>query len=179
MKKGIKIIFALTLISLFSESCQKYSDDSFISFQSTYQRLVGTSDPSAFANKWQITSYQINGTEHSHDFDSILTPKTLTEYSLQFEELSPGISQAGIEFFDNSGNQLIYNINHELLWQGGYDLNTSGSIHFISLDSCMFDHLFFKTNTISSNNTYWSIIELFQNNFHIHSGITDIYFKKM
>jgi len=56
-------------------SCHKYPEDPFISFKRPAQRLAGT---------WQITKYQVWGVDHSHDFDSLLNPNTLTNCSVNF-----------------------------------------------------------------------------------------------
>jgi hypothetical protein len=91
MKLLLKSSCALTVGIILGIECKKYPADPFISFQSPYARLTGSN--------WHINSYQINGVEHSHDFDSMLTPRTLTDCNMIFGTYSSSGSPHGVVDF--------------------------------------------------------------------------------
>lgn len=78
-------------------SCHKYPEDPFISLRRPAKRIEGT---------WNITSYQVWGKEHSHDFDSLLSPKTLTDYCINFAPYDR-LDGGEFKFVDKNNNKFF------------------------------------------------------------------------
>ncbi len=187
MKDNLKWLFFIIFVAFIFNSCQKYQGDSFVSLQTPYYRLVGFN--------WQIVSYQINATEHSHDFDSLLTPETLTDFNLIFGPYYSGDDYTAFcNFKDNSGKDLnihgkgetndFYwdfqnltfndNSNNGVINFHGWGQPGNGNMVPVSTDN--FYNFFFQPITTSATN--WNVIELDQHKLHLHNGKVDIYFKK-
>ena len=107
MKNIVKTL--LFCLIVFIISCHKYPEDPFISFRRPGKRIEGT---------WNITSYQVNGVEHSHDFDSLLTPKTLTNHAIKFKDGGNYNSQgsadrlSGTYYFQDNDNNLLFSAEY-------------------------------------------------------------------
>ncbi len=182
MKLFLGIICTLIGVVLFCDGCKKYPSDPFISFQSPYARLIGSN--------WHITSYQINGVEHSHDFDSMLTPRTLTDCNMIFGAYSSSSSPHGVvDFKYNDGTSITVDgksISGSNLFTYTFRDNSSTVLDFYntgvnSRTDSSFYSLFFKTITFPPprNYSYWSVIELFQGKLHLRDGTTDLYCSKL
>ncbi len=175
MKREFKILIALiTLIGFVS--CHKYPEDPFISFRRPTKRIEGT---------WNITSYQVYGVEHSHDFDSLLSPETLTDIGLKFSPYSfQGYPINGDFTFVGKNGNIPFTKNQFTF----YDSQSLTFTYFKrnSTDTIFYNLFFFRTNNIPTRNTdgyetgtnYWSIVELYGHNFHISYNGIDIYLKK-
>ena len=158
------------MLTFIFTSCKKYPEDPFISFRQPYKRLAGT---------WQITSYQINGVDHSHDFDSLLYPNTLTNCLMFFSNRGPNSGDYSIA--DNNGHVLFissgeYGVNRDKTI--GFD----GAYLYSSIEkSTKFYFQFWKLtvrDSFSSNITNWNIRELYSKTLHLSLNGTDIHFKK-
>ncbi|HEX7414169.1 MAG TPA: hypothetical protein VF411_08995 [Bacteroidia bacterium] len=165
MKKVLKT--ALLLITLVGFiSCHKYPKDPFISFRKPIVRLDAG---------WQITSYRILGKEHSHDFDNLLSPNTLTDVKIDFNY--------GIHPADDIYTTLIpqfpigtYTISSDNKTFTFFPAQTD-SIQAQFLHEVFQGQIDNIHHTISSMPT-WTIVELYGKHFHIFNNGTDIFFKK-
>ena len=176
------LISTLVLGSFILASCHKYPEDPFISFRRPNKRIEGT---------WNITKYQVWGIDHSHDFDSILAPKTLTDYCLKFSPFDNALDVAfGTYTFVDKNNNARFTSN---TWQGDhYRFEDAGGIsttlyfdYFKGNSDTTFYTLFFGIKNIftrSTSNEFgsdeWDIVELYEKKFHISKNGIDIYFKK-
>lgn len=170
MKKLKKIFLLLALGSLFLpllNSCHKYPEDPFISLRRPWKRLEGT---------WKFTSYKINGVEHSHDFDSMLASKTLTDCSITFH---PFYNLKGwYSLQDNNGNSIHY-IDANL---GNYVFDDDRKWRNISIagDTSLFYRTLWKGQQAGflATASKWKIMELYSKHLHINTNNIDIYFTK-
>ena len=171
MKKIGKIM--LLVISLASlVSCHKYPGDPFISFRRPFKRLEG----SGSGVPWRFSAYQINGADHSHDFDQLLKPNTLSDCILMLT--------------DNEDNQVywISADNANRLVMSDYGISSDNKTLFLDADlsavTTTYNNFFvqvFKPTQIDSthwNIPHWKIVELYGQNLHISNNGIDIYFKK-
>ncbi|MHB8260813.1 MAG: hypothetical protein ACYDCN_04790 [Bacteroidia bacterium] len=160
MRRLFKLSLVLITLAGFV-SCHKYPEDPFISLKNPQDRLSGIGS----GYTWKITSYQINGVEHSHDFDNFLSPHTLTDITFTFHPLIP-----------REGTQ-VYSIN-ELNIRG---INWSIENNIISLGINYYgvpiDSVAYKFDRYVLKNV-GTIIELYGKHLHITNYGTDIYFKK-
>ena len=172
------LISTLVLGSFILASCHKYPEDPFISFRRPGKRIEGT---------WNITSYQVNGVEHSHDFDSILAPRTLTDCSINFKPYNfiNDAANGGYTFVDKNNNALFTYTNGKdpfnFIDAGGFS-TTLELGYIMAADDSIFYNLFFyrNKNIIRTPLNYndWFIKELYGKNMHISKNGIDIYFKK-
>jgi|GEM_PF-4393840 hypothetical protein len=168
MKQAFKIIVVLIAVGGLCLSCHKYPEDPFISFVKPSDRLSGTKD----GYTWKFTSYKINGVEHSHDFDNILSPRTLTNITLTF-------------FPNPKGEELIFTINDLNIPGNNWGINkTTNTIGFSintnhagPTDSTAYKFSpilgYYQTSLVE-----WKIDELYESTFHISNNGIDIYFEK-
>lgn len=186
MKRLFKILLILiTLIDFVS--CHKYPEDPFISFKQPWKRINGT---------WMITSYQVYGIEHSHDFDSLLKPKTLTDYGINFTYWNDAAQNHGsFEFFDKNGNELFNRVTLGL----GYNTFYFDGVKSIKFDyhntppqDTTFYNLFFYQRISNPYNRLFvygsgedygilydfTIVELYGKHLHLSRNGIDIYLKK-
>jgi hypothetical protein len=185
MKRAKLIILILVIGSFVFVSCHKYPEDPFISFRKPPKRIEG---------KWNITSYQIWGVDHSHNFDSLLKPNTLYNCCINFSPYhnsNGGIDNNGTVTFTDLNNNLLYPAgNTGYAVQDGYraytvkndkDSELTLGNNWTSADSTFFSLLVNneKTTTPSSSGAGFHIMELYGKHLHIstNNGI-DIYFKK-
>ena len=173
MKRISKTLITLIILSCLFVSCHKYPKDPFISLRRPVKRLESGS-----GTTWRFTSYQISGVEHSHDFDPILTPNTLTDYALILSDneddelytISP-VSVSGNRLVEGSygisGDNKTLSIQAELA-----GVTTSAAKFFVEV--------FKPTQLDSTHWTFinWTIVELYGKNLHITNNGIDIYFKK-
>ena len=175
MKPLFKILFVLTTLGL-CLSCHKYPEDPFISFRRPFKRIEGT---------WNITSYQIWGKEHSHDFESLLNPNTLTNCSISFQSNSNVIDEGWWKFLDRNNN-ILFPLNSNI---NKYQFDVYGkpktTVDFLldinDIDSTFYNLFFYQQKTFNrtpGRNYGFSIVELYGQNFHISLNGIDIYFKK-
>ena len=163
----IKNIFITATIGLFIvtllNSCHKYPEDPFISFRAPNDRLKHY--------EWTITSYQINGTEHIHDFDSILSPRTLKDLTLQFA--------------DDGYKKTIYRLYYmdgfrELITDGEVTFSSVNTINLFTIDT-LFVEKFWNMPRVKPNAQWtqasWGIRELYKKNCHLRRNNIDIYLK--
>ena len=143
MKRVLQTLIVLvTLIGFIS--CHKYPDDPFISLKRPFKRIEGT---------WNITSYQINGVEHSHNFDSLLSPNTLTDCSIKFvnglhDSNGQTIPSAGTYHFQNKNGSLIFSDKYSI----DDDLLKIGFLTPSNSDTVLSYLLFYNCKTTSSLN---------------------------
>ena len=171
MKRVNKTAVVLIVFSSLFLGCKKYPEDPFISLREPWKRIAGT---------WQITSYQINGIEHSHDFDSLLSQLTLTDCLIRFEYGMGTYGEIYIE--DNNGNRIYpgygtYYINSDKTMSFSPNYNTSNT------ENEFYILVWKMTKNNSSTPPYynipnWNICELYGKHFHVNYEGTDIYFKK-
>ena|ERR1700758_4096721 len=165
MKKLKKIFLFLALGSLILpllNSCHKYPEDPFISLKRSQVRLRGT---------WKVTSYQINGVEHGHDFDTLLSTCTIYECTISFEAGTKSQKWGEPVLRTKSGFDIF----------GGdrqYDL-LSRTLR-ITANDFSFNIAFWKLPNKAPLASYaeWTIEELYNKKMHLKLGNTDIYFKK-
>ncbi len=162
-----KTILFLTLIAFFFLGCHKYQEDDFISLKRPWKRFTGA---------WQFTSYKIYGVEHSHDFDSLLKPRSLTDCCINFNP-----------FYNLQGSWVIKDINgivvhpaDDRLTNYYFDEDRSFKTVVFGSDTSTFYTQLWKVTVNGSSRmaTKWKIIELYSKELHINSNGVDIYFKK-
>lgn len=163
----IKNIFITTIVGLLLLTslcfCHKFPEDPFISFRSPHDRLT--------LYEWTITSYQINGTEHIHDFDSILSPRTLKDLTLQFSDYE----------YKNTVYRLYYMDGFkELVTDGEVGFSSVNTIHVSNIDT-LFVEKFWNMPKVKPNTQWtsadWGIRELYKKNCHLRRNNIDIYLK--
>lgn len=170
--KNFKNRFLIPVVVLLAmASCRKFEEDPFVSFHSVGRRLQGN---------WKIESYKINGIEHSHDFDSLLTPLTLTDLKLVIGNDDSRMTSGPFYFADPNGNGYIpfgYASYHNYKV-----IDNNKSIRFIFYHIKIYDLFFldyYHNLPIDSGaHSDWSIYKLYKNEFHIKRNETDIFFKK-
>ena len=90
--------FIILLVIAGNIACRKYKDDSFISFRTPNQRLVGN---------WQLTYFEVNGVDSTYAFQHILSnypnPCGLTFYK---EDGTYYVNGCGYEGRYSIGKQL-------------------------------------------------------------------------
>jgi len=170
-KSLLALALFIALSSLFM-GCHKYPEDPFISLKQAGKRLLGT---------WNITSYKINGVEHSHDFDSLLSPNTLTDCYIFFEA-GDLVGDGEFKFQDKNKQTLFPSGGFNTFSFEGDKNKENTKLFFYPIDSTnVFGHLFFygqkKTPTYFSDGE-WTILELYGENLHITYNGRDVYFKK-
>jgi hypothetical protein len=170
MKSLLKILLTLIILNSLCLSCHKYPKDPFISFRKPDKRLE--------ASTWQFTSYQINGVEHSHDFDSLLAPNTLTNCYLIMVDNS-----AIYSYYISRSSDNLYSLADNGTWHLSYDNKT---IQFYSsANGVNFNNFYvqlFKstiTGSITWTTPAFNIVELYGKHLHISNNGVDIYFKKI
>ena len=170
MKNLIKILFVLITLSSLCVSCHKYPKDPFISLRQPNKRLE--------ASTWQITSYQINGVEHSHDFDNLIAPATLTDCYLIMVD-----NGGSYEYFFSRNSTDLYTTYDNGSWGLNYDNTT---IKFRSgTNGITFNNFYiqlFKATVTGANawsSPEYNIVELYGKHLHISLNGVDMYFKKI
>ena len=168
MKRFKTIALTLILGSFVLLSCKKYPEDPFISLRKPIDRSTGV---------WQFTSYQINGVEHSHDFDSLFQkPQTLTDLAISFY-----LDRDAYYYFTQNG----FNTTN-IMESGEYGISTDNTTFWIGpVNSSGFPDAFyinvFKPIITGTKwtPTNWTIVELYGKHFHISNNGIDIYFKSV
>ena len=150
--------------------CQKYPEDPFVSFKEPWNRLVGN---------WKVTSYQIRGVEHIHDFDKLLAPETLSECYMSCTKSPSSPSDNGYLTYYYNNNVAIYpsytgNCQYLFIDKKHISFLTNG-LKFYEL---LFNRLGVNTSDSLQYRIPWEIQELFNKDFHINCDSVDIYFKK-
>lgn len=149
--------------------CHKYPKDPFISLREPDKRLESAT--------WQFTSYQINGVEHSHDFDSLLAPTTLTNCFMIIAN-----NQGSNTYFFSLNSTNLYDVVDNGTWAISSDYKT---LQLISVSNGTIINEFyiqlFKpviTGPINWGNPGFTIRELYGKHLHISNNGIDIYFEK-
>ena len=179
MKKVKHILITLVLGSFILASCHKYPEDPFISFRQPGKRIVGT---------WNITKYQVWGIDHSHDFDSLLRPNTLTDCYINFFPYSTGDSYNegnGVYTFLDKNKNPIFALKNDgsYYFEDSYKSRLSTLVFSFSVtigSDTTLNKLFFNVGKSSTfpYESKWRIVELYGKQLHISTNGTDIYFKK-
>ena len=174
MKKSFKYHFSsiryhvtcyLLFVTCFGfVSCHKYPEDPFISLRKPENRIHDI--------YWQFTSYQIHGVEHSHDFDSILKPHTLTDFKLLLYKDRDAFYYSVTDFGFYEKGIWELSTDNKTFWLDSYSNGYSSDKFYEDI---------FKPAIIDTNHwavVNWKIEDLYQKTFHISNNGIDIYFKK-
>jgi hypothetical protein len=170
MKTLFKTSLILIALGGFCLSCHKYPEDPFISFRRPIKRIEGT---------WNITKYEVYGVDHSHDFDSLLKTRTLTDCCINF---SPYIYNSypvdgSYTFVDKDGNNILPSGNN-------FQFEDATRLFFgytmVSPDSIFYNLFFYQNINVNRTNNIniYTVIELYGKKLHISRNGIDIYFKE-
>ena len=166
--KDIFLLLTLCIVVAFSlNSCHKYKEDSFISWKRPYKRLEGA---------WKFTGYKINNSDHNHEFDTLLAPKTLLDCEIIFHTYYNLHGWYEIKAADGT---TVKALNSSYVVCFYYFENDYADLSITSDTTTFYKGLWKGSKSgYAATKANWKILELHSKYMHLNHDNIDLYFRK-